>query len=432
MPGSRFTAHAESADLRECAQCGLFQRLPPLARGEVAQCPRCGHVLRRARRDLTDRTMALGLAGLVLYALAVLFPLLELEVGGRIWSTTLPALPVAFETYFWELSFVLLGTTILAPLAMLCLTVAMLAGLRQPDMPDWVPQAARWRERLAPWSMVEVFLLGAFVAYTRLGAIATVRVGPALWALGGLMLVTVALDALLDRASLWEAISRRLAPAPAPAPPARSTGSLIACDVCGEVSRAAPGASCPVCAARLEPRKPGSLARTSAFLIAAAVLYIPANIYPILTYTRLGRGLPSTILGGVEELIEAQMWPLALLVFVASICVPMLKLCGIALLLVTTRFGSAACLRDRTRLYRIVDVIGRWSMIDVFMLAILVALVQNGQIATVVPNLGAVCFAAVVVLTMLASASFDPRLMWDAAERRAARQGRANLAGARA
>lgn len=429
MPNSSFTAHAEPADLSECAQCGLFQRLPLLARGQVAECPRCGHVLRRARRDLTDRTMALGLAGLVLYAVALLFPFLELEVGGRIWSITLPELPVAVGAFGqWELSLVMLGTTLLLPLAVLCLTVAVLSGLRQREMPGWVPQAARWRERLAPWSMVEVFLLGVFVAYTRLDAIAEVRVGPALWALGGLMLVTVALDALLDRASLWEAISERLPPVR----PARAAGGLIACVACGEVSHAVPGASCPVCAAKLEPRKPDSLARTSAFLIAAAVLYIPANIYPILTYTRLARGLPSTILGGVEELIEAQMWPLALLVFVASICVPMLKLCGIALLLVTTRFGSAWRLRDRTRLYRIVDVIGRWSMIDVFMLAILVALVQNGQIATVVPGLGAVCFAAVVVLTMLASSSFDPRLMWDAAERRTAWRGTANLAGARA
>lgn len=430
MPSSRFTAHAEPANLRECAQCGLFQRLPPLARGEVAECPRCGHVLRRERRDLTDRTMALGLTGLVLYAVALMFPFLELEVGGRIWTITVPALPGAVGYYGqWELSLVMLGATVLAPLAVLCLTVAVLAGLRGPEMPAWVPQAARWREQLLPWSMVEVFLLGVFVAYTRLAAIATVRVGPALWAVGGLMLVMVALDALLDRASLWEAVSRRLPPVRA----ARTVGRPIACDACGEVSHAVPGATCPVCAAKLDPRKPGSLARTSAFLIAAAVLYIPANIYPILTYTRLARGLPSTILGGVEELIEAQMWPLALLVFVASICVPVLKLFGIALLVVTTLFGSGWRLRDRTRLYRIVDVIGRWSMIDVFMLAILVALVQNGQIATVVPGLGAVCFAAVVVLTMLASASFDPRLMWDAAERRAARPGgKAALAGARA
>lgn len=419
MPSS-LTSDIEPAGLRECAQCGLFQRLPQLARGQVAECPRCGHVLRRARRDLTDRTLALGLAGLVLYAVAVLFPFLQMEVYGRFRSTTLPALPGALGDYgSWELSLVVLGTTILTPLAVLCLTVAVLAGLRQRDMPGWVPQAMRWRERLAPWSMVEVFLLGVFVAYTRLVALAAVGVGPALWALGGLMLVMVALDALLDRASLWEAITQRLPPAR----PSRTTGGLIACDTCGEVSRAMPGMPCPVCATRLEPRKPGSLARTSAFMIAAAVLYVPANFYPILTYTRLGYGPPSTILGGVKELIELQMWPLALLVFVASICVPMLKLCSITLLLLTTRFGSAWRLRDRTRLYRIVDVIGRWSMIDVFMLAVLVALVQVGQLATVVPGLGAVCFAAVVVLTMLSSFSFDPRLMWDAAERRAARPG---------
>lgn len=175
---------------------------------------------------------------------------------------------------------------------------------------------------------------------------------------------------------------------------------------------------CSRCGFRLEDRKPSSIQRTWAFSFAAVVLYIPANIYPVLTVVKLGAGQPSTILGGVQELIEIGMWPLAALVFFASVAVPVLKLVGLGILLITTRTGTGWALHDRTVLYRIVDAIGRWSMIDIFMESILVALVQFGTLASVYPGPGAIAFAAVVILTMLAARSFDPRLMWDSARAR--------------
>jgi len=188
------------------------------------------------------------------------------------------------------------------------------------------------------------------------------------------------------------------------------------------VNRASPGMRCPRCGFRLHDRKGGSIQRTWAFAIAAVVLYIPANVYPVLTVVRLGSGEPSTILGGVQELFEIGMWPLAALVFFASVAVPVLKLVGLGILLISTHNGSGWALHDRTVLYRIVDAIGRWSMIDIFMESILVALVQFGQLASVYPGPGAVAFAAVVILTMLSARSFDPRLMWDSAANRAERE----------
>jgi paraquat-inducible protein A len=150
-------------------------------------------------------------------------------------------------------------------------------------------------------------------------------------------------------------------------------------------------------------------------VLTAAVLYIPANLYPVLTVIRFGQGAPSTILGGVVELIDAGMYPLALLVFTASVAVPLLKLAGLAIMLLATQSGSVKRIRDRTRLYRLIEFIGRWSMIDVFMVSLLVALVRLGFVASVTPGPGVIAFAAVVVLTMTASATFDPRLMWDSA-----------------
>jgi paraquat-inducible protein A len=134
--------------------------------------------------------------------------------------------------------------------------------------------------------------------------------------------------------------------------------------------------------------------------------------------TSLGTGEADTILSGVRALIAAGMWPVALLVFFASITVPVLKVIGLVYLLVATQRGSAARLRDRTRMYRVIEAVGRWSMVDIFMIAILVGLVSLGELATIEPGTGAVAFAAVVVLTMLASHAFDPRLMWDARETR--------------
>ena len=201
------------------------------------------------------------------------------------------------------------------------------------------------------------------------------------------------------------------------APLTAAAASLKSCHSCGDLSPAGTGAErCPRCGAALHLRKPNSLARTAALLLAAAICYVPANVFPVMTVRQFGRGEPSTILGGIQELIESGMWSLALLVLFASIVVPMLKLVTLTLLVWSVRRGSRWRPRDRTRLYRLTEQVGRWSMIDMFMISILVALVNLGAVATIEPGLGATFFAAVVVITMFAAMSFDPRLIWDRME----------------
>jgi paraquat-inducible protein A len=151
-------------------------------------------------------------------------------------------------------------------------------------------------------------------------------------------------------------------------------------------------------------------------VLAALLLYIPANYYPVLIIEILGEKEPNTILGGVQELVSSGMWELGMLVFVASIAVPMLKLIGLTYLMLSVHWRSRWKPRDRTHLYRLIEYIGRWSMIDMFMTSILVALVQLGALATIDPGIGATCFGAVVVLTLFAASEFDPRLVWDALE----------------
>ena len=204
-----------------------------------------------------------------------------------------------------------------------------------------------------------------------------------------------------------------------------ASSGLIACRVCGMLNRAARADTrlhgrtdarlhCARCRSALYARKPDSIARTSAFLLAAYVLYLPANLLPILETGAIGgESAQDTILSGVAKLWHDGWWPLAVVILVASIVIPFVKLLVLTWLVVSARRGSAARRRARTRLYRLVDVIGKWSMVDIYVGALLVGLVQFDPIATVAPGPAAIAFGAVVVLTMLASQAFDPRVLWD-------------------
>ncbi len=191
---------------------------------------------------------------------------------------------------------------------------------------------------------------------------------------------------------------------------------FISCHACGLLSRAANPAirsRCPRCDAVLHSRKPDSLSRTTALLIAAAILYIPANVLPVMTTTTLLGSQSDTIISGVVFLWTSGSWPLAVLLFFASITVPLLKLIAMTLLVVTARRRSTWQPMQRLRLYRLVEFVGRWSMMDVYVVTILVALVQLRALATIQPGPGAVAFGAVVVLTMSATLTFDSRSIWD-------------------
>jgi paraquat-inducible protein A len=200
--------------------------------------------------------------------------------------------------------------------------------------------------------------------------------------------------------------------------PTAAAAGLLACHDCGQINRApaARGAAqsqCARCGSRLHLRKPHSVARTWALLIAAAILYLPANLLPIMETWSIFGSQSDTIMSGVVYLWISGSWPLALLVFVASVMVPLLKLIAIALLLVTIQRRSRWRPHERTRLYRLVEFVGRWSMLDIYVVALLVAMVQLQSLATMSAGPGALAFGAVVVLTMLAAMSLDPRLIWD-------------------
>jgi len=192
---------------------------------------------------------------------------------------------------------------------------------------------------------------------------------------------------------------------------------LVQCRDCGLLCQAAPPGQqgyCPRCEAPLRQRRPGSLQRAWAFLISAAILFFPANLLPIMLTTSLGRTQKDTIMSGVVYLWVTGSWPLALVVFVASILVPFTKILALFLLLITIHLRSDWAPLQRTRLYRLLELVGPWSMLDIYVLGLLVSLVQLQSLATIIlPGPAALAFAGVVVLSMLSAMNLDPRMIWD-------------------
>ncbi len=413
--------------LLACRDCGQIHRARVTRRRGWLLCRRCGARLWRLQAAGLVVPLAFAATAAILFLLANMLPLFAVGLAGEHSSGTIASGVVALVGYGGGVSVVgvlVAMTAIVVPALSLAAAVMVLrrltlgagrTGRRQRRRPRW-GLAGIWRlvRRLRPWSMLDVYLLGAVVAYTRLGQVAQVTIGAGGYALAALVLVQVLIEQSLGRERVWNAIDD---PAKYTPPPGAPWVLCLECDLVAAAEppdRGEPG-RCPRCGARLAPRRPGSLAATTALTIAGYILYLPANLFPVLTITRFGRTASYTILGGVRDLVAAGLWPLALLVLVASIIVPGLKLAGLTWFLVAIRLRSTRLLRERTALYRFVDFIGRWSNIDVFMVSIVAALVQFGTLTTIEPGPGIASFAAVVVLTMVAVSAFDSRLMWDAA-----------------
>ena len=196
---------------------------------------------------------------------------------------------------------------------------------------------------------------------------------------------------------------------------------IVACETCGLLSRPSrPGeaATCPRCGKTAAFRRRESIQDTWAYILAAAICYVPANLLPVMTTRTIRYDEPNTVIGGVLYFYNTGSWELALIVLVASVVIPLGKLASLAYLLVSVQRGSTARSAERTRLFRMLKIIGRWSMLDVFVVAFVVALIQFQPLMSVVPGPGVLFFAAVVILTIFAADSFDPRLIWDAGETR--------------
>jgi paraquat-inducible protein A len=385
-----------------------MQMLPILVGRQTAVCRRCDSTLAGPATGRVDAPLALAGAALVLLVPALIWPLMTVSSLGAVRESWLQTCVTAlWDQGFGSLAAVVAAFSIVLPCVYLSALVFALFSLRfHVGVP--LGRLFRWVQHLRPWMMIEVYLVGGFVAYSRIKVVSTIEIDMGGWCLLAASLLFLFALTQLDARTIWEALPLR-------------EGSLegektIACTVCDLiVSGTEEGRKCPRCADTLYIRKPGALRRTTALVVAGFLLYVPANVIPVLTTVRLGRADENTILSGVLELVQNDLWPLAIIVFSASIILPLLKLCGLTWMLLATHLRSPRLLVGRTRFYRMIDVVGRWSNIDVFAVSVLIAALRFGALTEVHAGAGLVAFAAVVIITMVATTVFDTRLMWDAA-----------------
>jgi paraquat-inducible protein A len=416
-----------STEYVACHHCDQLHRIPALAGSERAVCARCGATLLRWDRGKVDMALGLSIAALILLAIAVTYPILTFKLqGNEQVSSVLSGIWTLEEQGFWELAILVFLCSIVLPAARTMAGIYLFLPLSMGRRPPAFEYVFPMFDRLAPWAMTEVYLLALIVAYVKLTDLATIVIGAASFALMGLIAVTTWLGTTIDPHIIWNRVMGSHGLSPDRPSAAGVTGGdtgeqRFTCHRCGLAvvgPEIAPHEDdvvlrCPRCGSVLHRRKPNSISRAWALLIAATICYIPANVLPIMTVISFGRGAPSTILSGVSELIDVGMLPIAALVFLASIFIPVLKILVIGSLLVSVQRGSPRQARERTLLYRITESVGRWSMLDIFMISILAGLVKLQSLATIAPEPGAIFFAAVVILTMLAASAFDSRLIWD-------------------
>ncbi len=405
-----------------CPDCGLWQRLQRVPRGFRAECRRCRKGLARPHSRTLDASLALVTAALLIWVPTCVAPFMMVTADGAVRTSALASgVQGLWAAGFLSLAVLVALFSIIVPWIYLALVACVLAGIRLKPVrasdgaaPSPLGTLYRWALALRPWAMIEVFLLGACVAYSRMQSVAFVSIGTAGWCLIAVTVLLLLLDACLDDRAVWRALPiGRMPQAAAPSAPGRPLPACRVCDL--PAPRAGVGDHCPRCRARLATRKPLSIRRTWSLVLCGFMLFVPANLMPVVSIEQFGRVEPNTILGGVLELLRSGLWPLAVIVFTASICIPLAKLCGLSWNLFLTQRGSARFLVGRTRLHRAIDLVGRWSNIDVFMVSISVALVQFGELTRVRVESGMIAFVAVVIVTMVAARCFDSRLMWDAA-----------------
>lgn len=389
-----------------CPDCGTAQTAPVIRRGNRIVCCRCRNTLERVRSNSVDRALALSLATLLLLFPANLMTLLQVSIAGVERSSRLGSGVLGMAQEGWVLLAVVAGLQgIVLPFVRFGLLSAALGAIRLRLRTAWTGRMFRWSERLDLWAMPDVFLIGAAVGYSRVAPNLPVTIGPGGWCFITCAILAMVTRANLDRRAIWERIG------PSDTTP---NGPLIACTECDLLLPAAlRRTQCPRCAALLEPRKPFSLVRVSALVAAGYLLYPVANYFPMSVQIQLNQTKDHTIASGIEQLLSAGLWPLAILIFCTSIAIPLLKLCGLTWLVWSVRRHSARCLVLKTRIYRFIVEIGRWSNVDVFTIAIFLPLMQFGSLLSVHAGTGAPAFLLVIVLTMLAARFFDPRLMWD-------------------
>jgi len=387
-------------------------KLPDVPQGSRASCPRCHSVLTTNWPEPRRRPTGYALAALFMLLLANLFPFITMKVAGLSSQISLLQIPKVMVSEDYS-SLATLFLVFVQAIPGLCMLTIILLVNRLKMPVSLRLGLARILFQLRNWGMAEIFMAGVLVSFVKLMAYGDIGLETSFWPWCLFCLLQLRAFQCVDRRWLWN----QIAPMPSlPHAPEKGVSglqqNLRSCPCCTAILPAQQP-DCPRCGVIAAPRRKHSLQWTLALLFTSLMIYIPANLLPIMVTETLGTPYPSNIMAGVILLWSDGSYPVALVIFIASIMVPSLKMLAIGWLCWN---ASGRGHRDSERMhlvYEVVEFVGRWSMIDVFVIAVLSALVRMGQLMNVYPATGALLFALVVILTMIAAMTFDPRLTWD-------------------
>jgi paraquat-inducible protein A len=395
-----------------CPRCGLSQSIPTIVPGDQAQCPRCNQHLVRVEKYPIDTPMAYASASLIIMIIVYSQLYMIVDMFTLHVDLTLPyMLSTLAQQDYSLLAEVMFLLTFGSPLIFLLLCLYVYIGLYYQHVLPGMLYATRTLVRLRHWIMVDVFFIATLVAYIKIIGNAQIHFGLAFWLMMMLAILLIRTSQGVPEHWIFYQIQTLTGNDPTLV---KHSDSTISCNYC-LFEQPMEQNTCNVCGSFLSKRKPLSLHISMAFLLSAIILYIPANLLPMMSTRAPNSNLASTILDGIEYMWKDGDIFIALVIFSASMAIPVLKIIAMLILLYSAAYQPLMSPGKLTMLYRITESIGRWSMIDIFVVIILMS-VFTSPLARVTPGAATVYFCGVVIFTMVSALSFDSRLLWDEAK----------------
>jgi len=420
-------------DITVCPGCDMVIATASLEVpfGSQIVCPRCKYKVRTPKKDTVNRTLALSVTGLLFFFPAHFMLLLQLEALGLLdQGTVFDSMTAVYQQKYFFVALMVLLTAILIPLLKLGLLFLVSLGLSRQVFIKQLPRLFRWYTHIAEWGMTEVYLIGILITIIKMGHTADISYEIGFFCFIGLSFAIVGCVFSLDKHYYWKMIERlksaegqieskdQLPPIQVRAMQPALNSGLVQCHTCHKVMRYQkpdPGHElhCPRCEGIVHKRIPGSISTTWALVLSAIIFSLPANFLPIMEVEFLGTPEKSTIMDGIRYFFQTGSYGIGIVILTASVLVPAFKVVGLVLLLYSIHFNRWSRLIHKSVMFRFIEFIGRWSMLDIFVIALLCALVDFGFFTRITAAPAATFFTFVVLTTMFAAISFDPRLLWD-------------------
>ncbi len=405
-----------------CPGCDLSLAPADPAKNHILLCPRCFQKLKKSKNNSVIKTFAFSLTGLFLYLPALLLPLMTMSILGKETQASIgDATLHLFAQGHYFIGTIVFLTALLLPLYMLFILCMVSYGLLFDKYYKLTPTLFRHYSHITEWAMTDIYLVAILITIIKMGHSAEIHFNTGFFCFVGMVLVTIAAQAALQKKLFWSLLEKKQGL------PTKYQRNLVSdsnqrtichsCDFTIWYKKNEKRATyCPRCGDKLHQRKINSLQRTWALLCTAVILSIPANMLPIMEVEYFGVIKKTTIMDGIIYFFQDGAYGIGLIILTASILVPVFKILGLTIILLTIHFRVPTGLKRKMTMFRFIEFIGRWSMLDIFVIALLSALVQFGFLSTIKTAPAAIYFTCVVLCTMSAAITFDTRLLWNTSE----------------